>query len=400
MFAVMAGFGLFLIKQTSHVVNLTDIEATPISSSLTKTVALLDNDADIESQAPLANPPAVIKAIYATNWSVANEKKLNYLINLIKTTELNALVIDIKDFSGYISYNTNLELPKKYNAVELRIPKLNRLIKRLHDEGIYLIGRIAVFQDQRLPLARPDLALHASSTKGLWHDRKGLMWLDTAAQEVWDYNISVAKEILARGFDEVNFDYVRFASDGNMSDVTYPYWDGRMPRSKVVSNFFKYIRESLPDSKLSVDIFGLVTIAADDLGIGQYFEDALPYFDAIAPMVYPSHYSKGFNGYQNPADHPYEVVKYSLDFAVRRMKDFMLYASTTPMQVKLRPWLQDFDLGANYDAAKVRAEIQAVIDSASSSPELFDGWMLWDPNNVYTSGALIEERHNLIKQTN
>ena len=371
-----------------------------------KDILPVSKNTDIESQKPLTDPPKIIKALYATNWSAGSEKKLGHLIQLIKDTELNAIVVDIKDYSGYVGYNTELELPIKYEAVELRIPKLNVLVKRLHDEGIYVIGRISVFQDQRFALARPDLALISSSTQSVWRDHKGLTWMDTASKEVWDYNIAIAREILNRGVDEVNFDYIRFASDGNLNDIKHPFWDEKTLKTHIVRDFFQYLREQLPDAKLSADLFGLVTISTDGLGIGQHLEYALPYFDAIAPMVYPSHYFKNFIGYENPAEYPYEVIKYSLDMAVNRIKKYELrikqeIGTTTPMPkiAKLRPWLQDFDLGADYDAAKVLAQIQAVYDAGGGTselfegtrPELVEGWMLWNPSNNYTREALKNE---------
>ncbi len=383
--AVVAGLFLFQSNAYFFESSIKGVPAEPIAALAESAQPL-----DIEAQRPLANPPANIKAVYSTSWSAGSEKKLAYFINLIKETELNAIIIDVKDFSGYVSYNTELELPKKYDAVELRVPRLNALVKRLHDEGIYVIGRISVFQDQRLALARPDLALYSSTTGQLWKDHKGLMWMDTAAREVWDYNIDIAKEILERGFDEANFDYVRFASDGNLNDIKHPFWDETTLKTHVVREFFRYLRNRLFDYKISADLFGLVTINTDGLGIGQHLEFALPYFDVIAPMVYPSHYYKGFIGYDNPGAHPYEVIKYSLETAVRRMNAFYKAASTTPV-AKLRPWLQDFDLGADYDANLVRAEMQAVYDVASTAPGYFEGWMLWNPANVYTREALSNE---------
>jgi len=347
-------------------------------------------NADIPPQPQLSNPPAVIKALYATSWAASSESKLSSLIKIIKETELNAIVVDVKDFSGYVAYNTDLPLPREYDAVELRIPTLNRLIRRLHDEGIYVIGRVSVFQDGRLAFARPDLALYSSTTKKTWKDNKGLMWMDSSSREVWDYNIAIAKEILARGFDEANFDYIRFASDGNLNDIKFPFWDETTLKTAVMRDFFEYLRREIPDGKISADIFGLATLSTDGLGIGQHLEYALPNFDAVAPMVYPSHYAAGFIGFQNPAAYPYEVIKYSMDGAIARAKALAKIASTTPMG-KLRPWIQDFDLGADYDAVKVRAQIRAWEDAASGTPEFFGGWMLWSPSNVYTKEALRAE---------
>jgi len=348
--------------------------------------------ADIEPQKPLLNPPKTIKALYATNWSMSNQKKKNYLLDLIDKTELNAIVIDIKDYAGVIPYATDLKLANKYKAVEVRIPRINQLIKNLHARGIYAIGRLSVFQDLALAKARPDLALISSSTGKTWTDHKGLTWMDPSIKEVWDYNIAIAHDALDRGFDEINFDYIRFASDGQLSDIVYPHWDEKTLKTKVIRNFFKYLREKLGAApKLSVDLFGLTTVNRDGLGIGQSLEYALPYFDAIAPMVYPSHYFPGFIGLENPADFPYEVVRYSMDRAIGQIKTYKAKAATTtpPVRAKLRPWLQDFDLGADYDAKKVRAQITAWNDAASSTPEAFSGWMVWNAANRYTKEALL-----------
>ncbi len=379
------GLGLFMFSQNSILI---DMRATSTPGALTPPV-----NGDLPPQPHLANPPAVIKAIYATSYAVSSEKKLQYLLKLIKDTELNAIVIDVKDFSGYIAYNTDLELPKKYGAVDLRIPKLNALVKRLHDQNIYVIGRISTFQDPRLALARPDIALMSSSTMQVWKDAKGLSWIDPAAHEAWDYNIAIAKEILSRGMDEANFDYVRFASDGKLNDIKFPVWDEKTLKVNVIRDFFTYLHQQVTEGPVSADIFGLATINHDGVGIGQNLEYILPNFNAVAPMVYPSHYATGFIGYKNPADAPYQVIKYSMDRALAREIALTKIASTTPM-AKLRPWIQDFNLGATYDAAKVRAEIQAWDDAASTSPEYYGGWMIWNPSNVYTKDALKPEPQN------
>ncbi|MEK7554913.1 MAG: putative glycoside hydrolase [Patescibacteria group bacterium] len=348
---------------------------------------------DDDPSEPLANPPAMVKAVYATSWSAGNRSKMDYLMKLIQETELNAIVIDIKDYTGYVAYRTALTLPKEYNAVELRISKLNALLGRLHHEGIYVIARVSVFQDIRLALARPDLAITSSSTGAVWKDRKGLTWMDPASREVWEYNTAIAREAFERGFDEVNFDYIRFPSDGNLLDLKYPVWDGK-PGAKVLGEFWSYLRSELPDRNISADLFGLTTIDPGDLGIGQRLAVAIPHFDYIAPMVYPSHYAPGVFGFAKPADHPYEVVSRSLEGAIGQIKSYeRTYGTTTPEvpplhTAKLRPWLQDFDLGAVYDAPKVQDQIRAVMEIASSSPEYISGWMLWSPTNVYTREAL------------
>ena len=314
---------------------------------------------------------------------------------------MNAVVVDIKDYSGYVAYDIDLPEVKKYKAKEIRIPRLNALIERLHNEKIYVIGRITIFQDLILAEARPDLAIHSRKGGGLWLDHKKLAWIDPDAKEAWDYNIAIAKDAVKRGFDELNFDYIRFASDGNLGDMKFPFWDEKILKEKIINDFFKYLRESLPDVKISADLFGLTTVQSDDLGIGQLIENAYAYFDYVSPMVYPSHYAEGFLNYKNPAKYPYEVVKYSMEGALRRLKNYKLGITNSTsteslnsksyiLNSKLRPWLQDFNLGATYDARMVKAQIRAVYDAASSTPELSNGWILWNPSNIYTKEALEE----------
>jgi hypothetical protein len=218
------------------------------------------------------------------------------------------------------------------------------------------------------------LAVKKKSDGTVWKDRKGLSFIDVSAKPYWEYVVAIGKESYDLGFDELNFDYIRFPSDGNMEDIAYP-WTGKVEKKEALRQFFGYLYKSFRSVgvKTSADLFGMTTTNKDDLNIGQYLEFALPYFDFISPMVYPSHYPPNWNGYKEPEEKPYEVVKYSMDKAVGR-------ASTTPL--KLRPWLQDFGLRVHYDEKMVRAQISAVYDSGLNS------WMLWSPSNRYTEEAL------------
>jgi len=332
---------------------------------------------------PEIRQPQIIKAIYVTSWSASTENYINYVIDIVKNTEINGVVIDLKDWSGFVAYNTAVPEAEKYGAKSIRIRNIKDLIQRLHEEGIYLIARITVFQDPILAGARPDLAIHSESDPdSLWFDKSGLAWIDPAAKESWDYNIAIAKEAASLGFDEINFDYIRFPSDGNLRDMSFPLWDENVPRHLVMREFFEYMRQELPDVNLSIDLFGLSTVNLDDMGIGQVIEDAFEYFDYVCPMVYPSHYAPGFLGYQNPADYPYEVIKYSIDRGLERL---VALDPAEERSVRLRPWLQDFNLGAVYDEKMVKAEIQAVYDATKDD---FSGFMLWNSSNVYTGEAL------------
>lgn len=333
--------------------------------------------------------PASVRAIYMTSWVAGTKSMRDHIMALINDTELNTVIIDIKDYSGHIAFSVDDVVVSKYGASENRFPDAREFIALLHNKGIYVIGRITVFQDPFLAEARPDLAVKkASDTNTLWKDYKGIEYIDPGAKEGWEYIASLARASYELGFDELNFDYIRFPSDGNMRDIYYPFSETRiladtsLGKAEVLRDFFRFLSGSLSDIRekgamLSADLFGMTTTNTDDLNIGQILEYAEPSFDYLAPMVYPSHYPTGFHGFVNPNSHAYEVVKYSMDSAVTRL----LAASSTPN--KLRPWLQDFDYGAVYDAAKVREQIQAVYDAGLSS------WMLWDPSNTYTREALL-----------
>jgi hypothetical protein len=347
--------------------------------------------------------------VYFTGWSAGIRRRVDYLVDLHKTTAINAVVIDIKDYSGNVSYSVSAPGARQYGAVRLMIRDIDALVNRLHHEGIYVIARLTVFQDPVLAEARPDLAVHRVSklpkdkpgpltAASLWRDRKGLAWIDPASRPAWEYVAAIARDALAHGADELNFDYVRFPSDGDLNDMYFPNWDGKTPKHEVIHEFFGYLRKQLASARISADVFGLATVNDDDLGIGQVIEDAYGTFDAVCPMVYPSHYAHKFLGFPNPAQHPYEVVNYSMKEARGRLEDFSHPrppakgdgAAAPEVEIKaarLRPWIQDFNLGAKYDAAMVKAEIKAVEDALG---DRFAGYMVWAPSNVYTRQALVE----------
>ncbi|MDO8515926.1 MAG: putative glycoside hydrolase, partial [bacterium] len=263
-------------------------------ASSTKTQAYVPPSGhDLPPQAQLQNPPIVVKGIYVSGWTAGSDTRMTSLINLVKRTELNAMVIDIKDYSGFLSYAADIPLAHAIGAErELRIARPNALIKRLHDNGIYVIARVTVFQDPILSKVHPEWALQKNVSGTIpWTDNKGLGWMDPAGKPTWDYAVAVSKDALARGFDEVNFDYIRFASDGDLGGIKYPFWDKKTSRHKVIAQFFNYLRARLGDARISADLFGLATINRDDLGIGQVIEDAYAAFDDVAPMTYPSHYA-------------------------------------------------------------------------------------------------------------
>lgn len=325
--------------------------------------------------------PTPLKAIYMTSWVASSPELRNNLVKLIDETELNSVVIDIKDYSGRIVYpvDDNPTL-KAFGSEEVRVKDLREFIDKLHKKNIYVIGRVAVFQDAYFVKKRPDLAVRNKSGSAVWKDRKGISWIDAGSREYWDYIVKISEESHKIGFDEINFDYIRFPSDGDMKDISFPQ-SSTTPKHLVMKSFFEFLHNHFKggDLKISADIFGMTTTATDDMGIGQLLEDALPNFDYIMPMVYPSHYPPTFMGYGKPEAHPYEVIQFAMKSAVDRAKTL---ASTTPVG-ELRPWLQDFGLGMTYGPEEVKAQIKATYDVGLSS------WALWSASNKYTKKSLL-----------
>ena len=342
--------------------------------------------------AALQKPPKSFQAIYLTQWSAASVTQIERLVILARARRVNAVVIDIKDATGYVAFDTSVPDVRRYGARRISIRKIERLVQRLHAEGLYVIARIVVFEDPRLAVARPDLAVHRLSqmepgkesmtSSTLWLDRRGLAWIDPASRDAWDYNIAIARDAASRGFDEINFDYIRFPSDGDLRDMYFPRWDGVQDRHEVIGDFFACLRRSLPDVMISADLFGLATVDNSDLGIGQIIEDAFRYFDYVCPMVYPSHFARGFLGEPNPASSPFKVVFYSMKSAHKRLQAL---PGGLQNRARLRPWLQDFDIGADYDVDMVKAQIEAVREALA---EQYVGFMVWNPLNRYTAEAL------------
>ena len=378
---------------------------------------------DMPNYVPIPKP---LKAIYMTQCVVGTPSFREDLVKLIEETELNSVIIDIKDYTGKIAFNTNH--PDLVDSVsdQCGATDMKGFIDLLHSKGIYVMGRITVFQDPYYSLIHPELAVKFETPEGaVWKDHKGLSFIDVGAKPFWEYIVTLSLESHRMGFDELNYDYVRFPSDGPMSNITFD-WAGNKEKQIALEEFFVYLHNEMknPDNYpegveppiLSADLFGMVTTNYDDLNIGQVLERALPYFDFIAPMVYPSHYPNGFNGWSNPNNYPYELIKFVMESAVKRTISTESYAqnfdskpiyedvivpptssttATTTKKVatgtytkksydkyKIRPWLQDFDYGGDYDVEEVRAQIQATYDAG------LDSWMLWAPSNRYTRRAL------------
>ncbi|MDR1662875.1 MAG: putative glycoside hydrolase [Endomicrobium sp.] len=312
-----------------------------------------------------------IRGIHLSAWIIGSEKHRKLTSDLFATTELNTAVIDIKEYEGqvYIKGVKEVEANKTYVAA---IPDLEKYILLLKEKGIYGIARIVVFKDNTIPRKIPSLAVK-NPDGTIWTDRKGSAWLDPYNKNAWDYNLKIAERAADIGFDEIQFDYIRFPSDGNTKNCRYSKPHSAIEASRALIDFLKEAKKrlSLKGVKISVDVFGLTTTATDDMGIGQKIVEMTEQVDYVSPMVYPSHYAKWTYGIANPNKEPYKVVYNSIRGALKRIPE-----------EKLRPWLQDFSLGYKYGKNEVRTQIQACYDNKIGS------WLLWNPRCIYTISAL------------
>lgn len=324
-------------------------------------------------------PPKGIKGIYVSGWVVGSDSKMNELIKLARETEINAFVIDIKDDSGLVSWNSNVKLAIDTKANHLKHRDFKGLVQKLKKENIYLIGRVVSFKDAHLAKARPDRALRLKNGSKVWEDDD---WISGFQKENWEYIVSIAKEAAEMGFDEIQFDYVRFPALANRPTQVAQLT--KMTKDEAIDGFLNYAKKELAkyNVPISADIFGMVT-SMDDIGIGQRFEQLTEAVAVLSPMVYPSHYSNGNFNLKSPESSPYETVYRSIKDAIARVpKD---------SDVRIRPWLQDFSMKVKYGPSEVRKQIQALKDLG------IDEWLLWNPGSRYTRGALYRDSGHDVK---
>lgn len=331
------------------------------------------NSYDIEEQVVEKQfiKPEIVRAIYLTASSAGNDEFRQNIITSMQGGRINSVVIDIKDYSGYILYNTNLSELRNINAVRESMPDVKKILADFHQANIYVIARQTVFQDPVLATARPDLAFKTLNGN-IWYDHKGLAWLDPNQTEVWEYNLAISNELVELGFDEINFDYMRYPSDGDMANMKYNIPEGKT-KTDIMKEFFAYLSTNLTGKiNISIDTFGLILDNLDsgyDLNIGQRLVDTVDYFDYVCPMMYPSHYSLTYLGFANSAEHPGAVISYGLELT----KEFM-----ENKRAKLRPWLQAFNLRAVYTKELIDQQTMATENVTST-----DGWLLWNARNYY-----------------
>lgn len=321
--------------------------------------------------------PFTPKALYLTVYGIGSHALRGSALALVQAGAVNALVIDVKGDRGLIPYPSEIALAKSDGARQVTtIPDLAALVASLHAQGVYAIARIVTFKDQPLATAHPDLAVKRGGG-GNFRDREGLAWTDPFQPEVRRYNIAIAVEAARAGFDEIQFDYLRFPDSSQR--LVFAQKPTQASRIAAISGFLAEARQALLpyNTYLAADIFGYVCWNLDDTGIGQRLAELAPNVDYLSPMLYPSGFQAGIPGYRNPVMHSYEIVYQSLARAQHRL-------NISPK--RFRPWLQAFKDYAfdrrAYGAGEVAKQIKAAADFGA------DGWMLWNPRNSYTDTGL------------
>ena len=320
--------------------------------------------------------PLLPKALYLSSLGATHSGIMGDAKKLLATTKLNALVIDIKMDRGQVAYSTTNPIANAIGAQKLVVFKdLKGFVENLKKENIYTIARIVAFKDSPYVSKFPHHGVKKENGE-MYKDKEGLAWIDPSIEASWDYIIDIAEETASMGFDEIQFDYVRFP---DRKGIVFSVPNTQEARTKAIASFLKTARKRLVPYNvfLSADIFGYVSWHNADIDIGQRIDTMLPYVDYLCPMLYPSGFHKGIPGYTNPVDANYEIVKHSLDKALQKHK-------SSPLAY--RPWLQAFrDYAFDrriYGAKEIGEQIKASEDFGSS------GWILWNPRNVYIRGGL------------
>ena len=345
----------------------------------------------------LYSEPVKVKGIYVSGWTAGTKTRLNELIEKINNTELNAMVIDIKEDKGKITHLSNVETVREIGAAVNMMGNVDEVIKKLKENKIFPIARIVAFKDPIAAEKRPDLAIKSEDGR-IWRDNKGVAWLNPYNRGTWDYLIDISIEAANLGFMEIQYDYIRFPTDGNVKTIDYGSIAEEVTKADIISEFLTYAKEKLSPYvvDVSADIFVIVPIVDGDYDqIGQDLEMISKDIDYICPMVYPSHYAnvaqngvgQKVNGilYKQPDLEPYGVVYNTLVVTKEKLE-------ASEAKAKVRSYLQDFStpwLGKGnyqiYGGEQVRQQIQAVYDAG------FEEWILWNPENRYSRDGLLEE---------
>lgn len=328
-----------------------------------------------------------VRGIYISGPMAGSTELFQNILDSAAGTEINTVVIDFKDDQGRITCPVDSPVASEIGACRPYVQDMKELIASLKERGLYVIARVVAFRDPWLAEKKPEWSLHLADGS-LYRDRQGMAWVDPYRKEVWDYLVEVGTEAKEAGFDEVQFDYIRFSTEGTMRDVVFDEAvTGGRSKTDVITEFVKYAYENLASQGLfvSADVFG--TIIGSDIdaqAVGQVCTEMAKHLDYICPMIYPSHYGPGNFGLEHPDTMPYETVLEALKKSQMVMDQAAEADGHVSSQAIVRPWLQDFTasyLGEGnyipYGYNEVQRQIQAVKDAG------YDEWMLWSAANRY-----------------
>lgn len=350
-----------------------------------------------------------VKGIFVTG-PMAGTANMDNLIALVDETELNAIVLDVKNDEGRITYDMQTPAVQEIGAGIRYIQDMESLIAKCKEKDIYLIARIVTFKDPFLAEAKPQWCIH-NADGSIFRDKDGLAWINPYDHEVWEYLLDIAQEALRMGFDEVQFDYIRFSTDSGMKDVDFGQEAEEKDREEIITEFVKYASERVHEAggAISADVYGMVIDSRTDQQIvGQNYIEMSRYLDYISPMVYPSHYGPYNYNIPVPDAEPYRLVLTALQSSRKVLAGISeetvsgnmepeytaeQIASLSPAEgisVQVRPWLQDFTATwvqghISYGPEEIRAQIQAVYDAG------YEEWILWNAANRYTEKGLLRE---------
>ncbi len=317
-----------------------------------------------------------IRGIHLTSWVGGNAELRHKIIKNIKSSIINAVVVDIKEKNGKV-YIPGIEKAYKWGSYEAAIKKPESMVEDFKKAGIYTMARIVCFHDDTIPMKNPSIAVK-NPDGSIWRGRKGSTWVDPYKKETWNYILDVAERAAELGFNEIQFDYVRYPTEGNTSMCRFSQIHNRENATKNIASFLDYARDRLSkyNVKISADVFGLTT--GSDMGIGQDLNLIASHADYVYPMMYPSHYYNREYNLKNPESQPYKLIDRAMKHALK---------NAMGNYYKIRPYLQDFSLKWKYGAPELRAQIIA------ARVNMVDSWILWNPSAKYSWEALTPQMY-------
>ncbi len=365
--------------------NVTVIPTAPPTIQPAKDVVADDVQNEVDVKAPIK--PQIARGIYVPS-SVAGSNELTDLMRLADSTEINAMVIDVKNDDGKISYAMEYDMAKTIGAVTSTISDMEGLVKALKEKNIYLIARIVAFKDPLLAEKRPDLAIK-NQNGTIFRDKNGQGWVNPYNKKVWNYLIGISSQAAAIGFDEIQFDYIRFSTDKMIQDADLGESAEYKSKENIITEFTKYAYHCLKPLgvNVSADVYGTIIASSVDAGIvGQNYVEMSKYLDYICPMIYPSHFAEGNFGVKYPDLEPFQIISKVLSISAKKLKEI----PEGEHRAIVRPWLQDFTASwiephLDYGAKEIREQIEAVYSVG------YDEWLLWNSGCDYTANGLLEE---------